>query len=153
MTPTETTETGTRLSIGEVSRLTGLSTHTLRFYDGEGLFVEPVHRNAAGRREFSDQEVGWLHVCSRLRASGMPLPAIRAYVELLREGPGNEHDRRQLLIDHQQRVTRQMADLQEALDIISAKVELYAQHLEAGTADELWRTGPSCPTEDAGMQV
>ena len=38
-----------------------------------------------------------------------------------------------------------MADLQEALDVIQAKVALYADRLAAGSADSLWRNGPECP--------
>src|ERR1700760_4893169 len=111
-------------SIGEVSERTGLTTHTVRFYELEGLFFAPVRRNAAGRRVFTADEVEWLKVCLRLRASGMPLP------EILRE--------------HEARVRQQVADLQEALDIIHHKVELYAERLRAGTAGELWRHGPEC---------
>jgi DNA-binding transcriptional MerR regulator len=132
------------LSIGEVSELTGLSTHTLRFYEQEGLFVEPVRRTSAGRREFDEQEVGWLRVCTKLRSSGMSLPDIRRYVELVREGSGNEAERFELLRQHEAKVTQQVADLQEALDVIKAKVSLYAEHLAAGSADTLWRNGPTC---------
>lgn len=134
----------TALTIGEVSARTGLSTHTLRFYEQEGLFVEPVQRNAAGRRMFTEQEVGWLKVCTKLRSSGMSLPDIRRYAELVREGAGNEAERYEILRQHEAKVTRQMADLQEALDVIQWKVGLYAEHLAAGSADSLWRNGPSC---------
>lgn len=134
----------TALTIGEVSARTGLSTHTLRFYEQEGLFVEPVQRNAAGRRMFTEQEVGWLKVCTKLRSSGMSLPDIRRYAELVREGAGNEAERYEILRQHEAKVTRQMADLQEALDVIQWKVGLYAEHLAAGSADALWRNGPSC---------
>lgn len=134
----------TALTIGEVSARTGLSTHTLRFYEQEGLFVEPVQRDAAGRRVFTDQEVGWLKVCTRLRSSGMSLPDIRRYAELVREGAGNEAERFDLLRQHEAKVTRQMAELQEALDVIRWKVALYQEHLTAGSADTLWRNGPAC---------
>lgn len=134
----------TVLTIGEVSELTGLSAHTLRFYEQEGLFVEPVRRNAAGRRVFTELEVGWLRVCAKLRSSGMSLPDIRRYAELLREGPGNEVERFEILRQHEAKVRRQMADLQEALEVISGKVALYAEHLAAGSADTLWRDGPTC---------
>jgi DNA-binding transcriptional MerR regulator len=143
-----TTAGKSRLSIGEVSARTGLSTHTLRFYEQEGLFVEPVRRNAAGRREFSDQEVGWLQVCTKLRSSGMSLPDIRRYAQLVREGPGNEAERFEILQRHERKVTQQMADLQEALDTIKAKVTLYAAHLASGSADALWRDGPTCSSVD-----
>jgi DNA-binding transcriptional MerR regulator len=134
----------TTLTIGEVSGLTGLTTHTLRFYEQEGLFFAPVRRNAAGRRVFTGEEVEWLKVCTKLRSSGMPLPEIRHYAQLVLEGPGNEAERFEILRRHEAKVQQQVADLQEALGIIHGKVEIYAQRLSAGTADELWRNGPEC---------
>ncbi|WNV89118.1 MerR family transcriptional regulator [Umezawaea sp. Da 62-37] len=134
----------TTLSIGQVSALTGLTTHTLRFYEQEGLFVAPVRRNAAGRRIFTAEEVEWLKVCTRLRSSGMPLPEIRRYADLVLAGPGNEAERFDVLRRHEARVERQVADLQEALATIHRKVELYARRLDEGTADRLWTNGPEC---------
>ena len=34
-----------RLSIGQVAERTGLTVHALRFYEREGLFATPVHRD------------------------------------------------------------------------------------------------------------
>lgn len=132
------------LTIGEVSALTGLTTHTLRFYEQEGLFFAPVRRNAAGRRVFTREEVEWLKVCTKLRSSGMPLPEIRRYAQLVVDGPGNEADRLELLRQHEAKVQHQVADLQAALAVIHQKVEIYLSHLGAGTADQLWRNGPDC---------
>ncbi|MBY8857526.1 MerR family transcriptional regulator [Nocardia sp. CA2R105] len=132
------------LSIGEVSALTGLSAHTLRFYEQEGLFIEPVRRNSAGRRVFTDQEVGWLKVCAKLRSSGMSLPNIRRYAELARRGPDTTNERFDLLRAHESTVQQQISDLQDALAVIRGKITLYADHLAAGSADELWRNGPEC---------
>jgi DNA-binding transcriptional MerR regulator len=146
-----TTAAETTLSIGEVSALTGLTTHTLRFYEQEGLFFAPVRRNAAGRRVFTAEEVEWLKVCMKLRSSGMPLPEIRRYAQLVLAGTGNEAERFEILRLHEAKVQQQVADLQEALDIIHRKVEIYAQHLAVGTADRLWRNGPECDrSPDAG---
>jgi DNA-binding transcriptional MerR regulator len=132
------------LTIGKVSELTGLTTHTLRFYEQEGLFAAPVRRNAAGRRVFTTEEVEWLKVCTKLRSSGMPLPEIRRYAQLVTAGPGNEAERFDILRRHEEKVQQQVSDLQQALGVIHAKVELYARHLAAGTADQLWRNGPEC---------
>lgn len=138
------------LSISEVSARTGLSAYTLRFYEREGLFVHPVRRNSAGRRVFTSQEVEWLRVCSKFRDTGMSLPDIRRYVELVREGPGNEEERFALLRNHEQKVRSQVDELQQAHEVIEAKVALYARHLAAGSADGLWRNGPECTfPEDA----
>ncbi|MBS2538964.1 MerR family transcriptional regulator [Catenulispora sp. NF23] len=145
-----TTAAKSTLTIGEVSELTGLTTHTLRFYEQEGLFIAPVRRNAAGRRVFTPDEVAWLKVCAKLRSSGMPLPEIRHYAQLVLQGPGTETERFAILRRHEAKVQQQVADLQEALDVIHGKVELYARRLAAGTADQLWRNGPECdPPPDA----
>lgn len=139
------------LTIGEVSGLTGLTTHTLRFYEQEGLFVAPVRRDTAGRRVFRQDEVQWLKVCVKLRSSQMPLPEIRRYAQLVLAGAGNEDERLALLRRHEARVQQQVADLNEALGVIHRKVEIYAQHLDDGTAQELWRNGPECePTASVG---
>jgi DNA-binding transcriptional MerR regulator len=134
----------TTLTIGQVSALTGLTTHTLRFYEQERLFFAPVRRDAAGRRVFTGEEVEWLKVCAKLRSSGMPLPEIRRYAELVVAGPGNEIERFEILRRHEAKVQQQVDDLQQALGIIHAKVEIYARHLSAGTADQLWRDEPEC---------
>ena len=141
---------GAGLRIGEVSERTGLSVHTLRFYEKEGLFVEPVRRDGAGRRVFSEQEVGWLVVCSKLRSSTVPLPQIRRYAELARGGPSTVGERLTILQDHQARLRAQLTDLQDALSMIEAKVALYTDHLAAGTADRLWLDGPGCAGPTAG---
>lgn len=134
----------TTLSIGQVSALTGVTTPTPRFYEQEGLFFAPVRRDAAGRRVFTEDEVEWLKVCTKLRSSGMPLSEIRGYAQLVIAGPGNETERLEILRRHEAKVRQQVADLQEALGIIHNKVEIYARHLAAGTAGELWRNGPEC---------
>src|ERR1700743_3315094 len=99
--------------IGGVREPTGLTTHTLRFYEQEELFFAPVRRNAAGRRVFTQEEVEWLQVCTKLRAWGMPLPDTRHYAQLAREGAGTEAERFEILRRHEAKVQQQVADLQE----------------------------------------
>src|ERR1700736_2158234 len=92
------------LSIGEVAERTGLSVHALRFYEREGIFANPVRRGPGGRRVYSEDDVEWLTLCIILRASGMPLPAIRRYTDLVRQGAGNEEQRLTLLREHHEQV-------------------------------------------------
>lgn len=116
---------GATLSIGQVAERTGLSVHALRFYEREGLLVNPVRRDGAGRRVYGDDDVDWLNLCIILRASGMPVPAIRRYTELFCEGSGNEKERLALLREHRDRVLAQMERLHRCLDLISYKVHVY----------------------------
>ena len=67
----------------------------------------------------------WLTVCMVLRASGMPVPTIREYTELVRQGTGNEKERLSLLRRHKRRVAEQMRALTECQDLINYKVGVY----------------------------
>jgi DNA-binding transcriptional MerR regulator len=134
----------TALSIGQVAQRTGLSVHTLRMYEREGLFTTDVRRTATGRRVYGQEDLDWLEVCTKFRATGMPLQAIRRFAELVREGPGNEAERLELLRAHRCRIERQVAELDDCLRLIAGKVATYERHVDAGTAAQLWTgIGPS----------
>ncbi len=123
------------LSIGQVAERTGLSVHTLRFYEREGILADPVRRGPGGRRRYCEDDVDWLAVCIILRGSGMPLTVLRRYTELVRQGAGNEKDRLALLRQHQDGVTAQIAGLTRCLDLIRFKVGVYEDILtEQATA-------------------
>lgn len=125
-------------SIGEVAAAVGLSVHALRFYEQEGLLIEPVERTAGGRRRYSTTEVEWLRVCTRLRESLMPLAELKRFADLVRDGPGNETERLTLLDQHRARVEAQIHALEQARDIITWKTEVYEEKLRTGDADGLW---------------
>jgi DNA-binding transcriptional MerR regulator len=119
-----------RLSIGEAAERTGLSVHTLRFYEREGLLASPIQRDPGGRRVYHQDDVDWITVCVILRGSGMPLPAIRRYTELVRAGAGNETERLALLREHRERVVDHMNQLRKCLDLINFKVGVYEDVLD-----------------------
>jgi DNA-binding transcriptional MerR regulator len=137
-------EGAAKLTIGQVAEQTGLSVHTLRFYERQGLLTEPVRRGRNGHRLYSQDDVEWLKVCIRFRTAGMPLSTIRRYADLVRQGPGNEADRLALLRRHQGEVAAQIRALTECLDAITYKVSVYEDHLGRGSADRL-RGTPAPP--------
>ncbi|WP_067814425.1 MerR family transcriptional regulator [Nocardia inohanensis] len=130
--------TDSALTIGQVAARTGLSVHTLRLYEREGLLAGPVGRDSAGRRTYSEADLQWLLYCTKFRASGMPLAVIRRFAELARRGPGTEAERLDLLLDHQRQVISKIAELTECLDVIGEKIDTYREHLAGGTAANLW---------------
>ena len=140
------------LSIGQVAERTGLSVHALRFYEREGLFVNPVRRGPGGRRTYSQDDVDWLTVCIVLRASGMPLPALSRYADLVREGAGNEEERLALMREHQAHVTTQIGRLTESLDLIRYKVGVYEDLVDqGGGAHECHAPSPSADEERTAL--
>lgn len=118
-----------RHSIGEVAEATGLSAHTLRWYERIGL-LDPVDRSHSGQRRYSDVDLRRLGFLNRLRLTGMPVADMLRYVELLRAGEHTLADRRELLIEHREDIRRQLSDLHATLAVLDFKVDLYARALD-----------------------
>ncbi|RYU12003.1 MerR family transcriptional regulator [Nocardioides iriomotensis] len=117
-------------SIAETAELTGLTAHTLRYYERDGLMLREVGRSASGHRRYTDRDLTWIDLITRLRATGMPIRDVRRYAALVREGDGNEVERLTLLRDHRQRVLAQLAQTQEHLGAIDRKIGIYVDRLE-----------------------
>jgi DNA-binding transcriptional MerR regulator len=126
------------LSIAEAARITGVSAHTLRYYERAGLVVTTVDRTAGGRRRYQQLDLDWITVCTKLRATGMPIKTIRRYAQLVSAGPGNEQERLALMEAHRADVTAKLAEVQENLKLIDHKINVYRGRLAAGDADQLW---------------
>ena len=131
------------LSIAEAARRTGVSVHTLRYYERAGLVVTPVDRTQSGRRRYCREDLKWISICTKLRSTGMPIKAIRRYAQLVSAGPGNERERLALLEAHRADVTAKLAEVQEHLKLIDHKIDVYRGRLAAGDADQLW--APAAP--------
>ena len=112
------------LTVGEAAAKVGLSVHTLRWYEQEGL-VTPVGRDAVGRRRYSPDDLDWLQLLNCLRGTGMPVREMRRYAELARTGPATEEERLRLFEEHRERVLARIADLHRDLDAINSKIDYY----------------------------
>jgi DNA-binding transcriptional MerR regulator len=129
-TPEAATETPTEeMTIARAARETGVSVHTLRYYERAGLLT-PIERNGSGHRRFSPQDVEWVVVCTKLRATGMPIRRIRQYAELVRAGDGNEEERLALLEAHREDVRARLREVRRNLDLIDYKIDLYRGRLD-----------------------
>ncbi|WP_315098777.1 MerR family transcriptional regulator [uncultured Cellulomonas sp.] len=115
----------TGLSIAEAAEATGLTTHTLRYYERDGLLLDAVDRASSGHRRYSSDDVGWIRMVTRLRSTGMPIREVRQYAALVRQGDGNEAARLELLVAHRDRVRQQLAEVATHLDAIEHKIGLY----------------------------
>jgi DNA-binding transcriptional MerR regulator len=110
-------------SIAAVAERTGVTAHTLRYYERIGLVSVP--RDEAGRRDYTDAELARVTFIARLRLTAMPIRDIQAYFALVDEGPGNEDDRRAILERHRDRVKERIVDLEAALAVVEHKIATY----------------------------
>ena len=118
------------LPIADASERTGLTPDTLRYYERDGLMLHEVGRSATGHRRYTETDLRWIRLITRLRATGMPIRDVRRYADLVRQGDGNEQERLDLLRAHRQQVLAQLAEVQDHLGAIDAKIGIYVEKLE-----------------------
>ena len=114
------------LTISEVSDATGLSVHTLRYYERIGLMI-PVERAESGHRRYSITAVEWLTLLRRLRDTGMPIAEMKRFSALLRSGDETVPSRLALLKRHRESIEQQIAHLQDTLEVVDAKIAAYSE--------------------------
>jgi DNA-binding transcriptional MerR regulator len=124
----------TTWSIRQAAEKCGLSEHTLRWYERIGL-VGPVARDASGRRRYTDADLEWLTLITRLRETGMPVSEMQRYAELTRAG-GGEAERLELLKRHREQVRRALTAQRECLKLLNSKIGIYAARARDARARE-----------------
>ena len=114
-----------RYTISEVAAFTGLTAHTLRWYERIGLMPH-VDRSHTGQRRFTNRDLDWLAFVGKLRLTGMPVAHMVRYAELLREGEHTFEERQELLEATRRDVQTRIAELQDTLAVLDYKIDFYA---------------------------
>ncbi|MFW6866719.1 MerR family transcriptional regulator [Nocardioides sp. CPCC 206347] len=122
------------LTIAEAAETLGLSSDTLRYYEKDGLLLRPVPRSSSGHRRYDEEDVRWIVLVTRLRATGMPIRDVRRYADLVRAGDGNEPQRLELLQAHREHVLQQLAEVTSHLGAIDHKIGIYEDRLRRSRA-------------------
>ena len=117
-------------SIQEVSQKTGLSAHTLRYYEKEGLICG-VARSQGGIRQYSEEDLEALGLICCLKNTGMPLQEIARFVSLTRQGDHTLAERVAILREHQANVLARMAEMQRHLEKVTWKLNFFTEKLAA----------------------
>ena len=113
------------LTIAEAADRTGVSTHTLRYYERIGALLERPERAPSGHRRYTERDLSWIELLTRLRATGMPIATMLRYAELAREGTGTATERKALLLSHRAEVVARMDQLRHDLELIDHKINIY----------------------------
>jgi DNA-binding transcriptional MerR regulator len=120
------TITETARSISEVAEATGVSTHTLRYYEREGLMLRPIDRASSSHRRYTESDVTWVVFLTKLRRTSMSIAEMRAYAAYVREGDQTVAERLQLLLDHRAVVVAQLEEVTRSLAAIDFKIAAYS---------------------------
>ena len=113
-----------KLTIQQVTKATGLSAHTLRYYERIGL-IHPIQREENTRRRYTTDDVGWIDFLLKLRATGMSIKDMQRYAELQRQGDETLPERLEMLRSLRDNVERRVDELNEHLKLIYYKIDIY----------------------------
>lgn len=112
-------------TISEVVAFTGLTAHTLRWYERIGLMPH-VDRSHTGQRRYRNADLDWLDLVGKLRHTGMPVADMVRYAELVRAGHDTYAERYELLEATRRDVLARIAELQDTLTVLNRKIDFYA---------------------------
>ncbi|MFJ5773157.1 MerR family transcriptional regulator [Streptomyces sp. NPDC093094] len=113
-----------RYTISEVAAFTGLTAHTLRWYERIGL-MSHIDRSHTGQRRYTNRDLDWLDLVGKLRLTGMPVADMVRYAELVREGESTYGERRELLESTRRDVLARIAELHDTLAVLDRKIGVY----------------------------
>lgn len=120
------------MKIGEASKHTGLSYHTLRYYEELGL-IRNISRNEQGKRDYSMDDIKWILFLVSLKRTEIPLSEMVRYAELYYNGNHSIPQRIELLTNHKDRLFKQLGELQESIDFLNNKINFYMSKMKASS--------------------
>ncbi|MGW5877923.1 MerR family transcriptional regulator [Nocardiopsis terrae] len=131
-----TDEHGTEgLTVAQMAERTGVSGHTLRYYERIGL-LRPVGRSAGNHRRYRAEDIEWLRFLLRLRETGMPIARMRRYAELRERGAGTLRARMEMLAEHHEDLRERISLLLGHERALEAKVAAYETLIDAHEGSE-----------------
>lgn len=110
--------------INQVSKITGISSHTIRYYEKEGI-IPPIKRDNTGIRLFNEENLFWLDLVTCLKKTQMPVNDIKRIVELSQKGDITIPERKEILEEHKRNIEQQIKDLQKSKEKINQKIAFY----------------------------
>lgn len=131
-------------TVSQAAEKFGMTAHTLRFYDKEGL-LPFVDRGAGGRRIFKDSDIGWLRIIECLKETGMPIRQIRDYLDLCMKGDKTLKTRLEIMREHKKTMQAKLAEIKRYMKVIDYKLWYYETAIAAGT-EAIHKKNPSPET-------
>ena len=113
-----------KLTIQEAAKATGLTPHTLRYYERVGL-IHPIDREQNTRRRYSSDDIGWIDFITKLRATGMSIKDMQTYAALQRQGDATLPQRVEMLKALRDNVEKRIDELNEHLKLVYYKIDIY----------------------------
>lgn len=130
-------------TVKEVAKLLRLTEHTVRYYTDRGL-VPSVARDKNNNRLFDEESVNWLTGVKYLKECGMPLAAIKKYVDLCLEGDSTIQERYEIILRQKAAAQAQLEEAGKRAAYMEKKAEHYLNIVKRRIPDDMnpgkWQT-------------
>lgn len=123
------------MKIGNLAKKSGLSAHTLRYYERIGL-LPYADRDRSGQRDYDVSILTWIEFLGRLKTTDMPIRDMLRYAEMVERGDQTFSQRREILESHRNRVKERVAELNACLRVLDSKIAFYRKAEERTKDDE-----------------
>lgn len=111
-------------TVKQLSDKLGISVHTIRFYDDQGLFPDVI-RNNYKNRIFTEDSLSWVNLVLCLRNTGMSISEIKHYIDLCQEGDTTVLERYQIILNQKKRAEEDLKEMQKRLEVLAHKEKIY----------------------------
>ncbi|MCR5583767.1 MAG: MerR family transcriptional regulator [Eggerthellaceae bacterium] len=116
-------------SITEVEDMTGITAHTIRYYDKCGFFPN-LGRDSRGRRSFTDFDLQQLTLIEALRYSGLSIEGIGYFVRMQLRGRDGVKQLMRVLSEQKLSLDLKMREIEECQGALEAYASEIAQNAE-----------------------
>ena len=138
----ETIKKGTQLdktpkyTVKDVAKIMNVSTHTVRYYDNEGL-IPFVSRTQSNVRLFSDYNLSWFKMVHCLRATDLSINDIKTYIDLCLKGNKTIPQRAKIIFNQEKILKNHLKELQDQMKLLEKKKKYYTDLLNNKSKD-IW---------------
>ncbi|MFK4300541.1 MULTISPECIES: MerR family transcriptional regulator [unclassified Paenibacillus] len=134
-----------KYTVKDVSEITGLTKHTIRYYDDQQL-IPFVSRDGRNNRLFSDHDLDWLRMVHCFRISGLPISEVKHYIAMCLQGDETIPERAELVVKQEKELEAKIHEYNLQLMHIKEK-KAYYESVLAGQLDDTWNpvnNNPEC---------
>ncbi len=114
----------TTFSSKEVAAETGMSVHTLRYYEQLGL-IQGIQRDVNGYRLYTESDIKWFQVIGHFRDMGLPIKEMQTFQSMPKNSPGSATARREFMEEYRIKVIEQLEELQSTLQKVDRKIDFF----------------------------
>ena len=105
-------------------------------------YIPEVTRTTGGIRDYQESDLGWVELVICMRKAGLPVEALIEYVKLYQQGDETFEARLQLLSEEREKLEKQKAQIELAVNRLNHKISKYQEAVKTGVLN--WEENSSC---------